>query len=215
MLMGRLIVESKDIRSKFSSLLFRTAESLSNKKVSVRFLKILLTPYKISELDESDDEVSKVLLKAFDDSYCSLFSFQIVKDIIDHFGTNDDKERLAEYNTSFKDYCKRRVCEVPTEVLSPVGSEGRQTQLCVKTDKIFDVPLEEVCIIQSEISKILGKPIHLKGIEEGCVKLIFYLHHKLDPLNEKQKNQLEKIGVSRMYDKDKEYFSLSIGMYIG
>ena len=216
MLMGRLIVDSENIRSKFSSLLFRTAESLSNEKVSVRFLKILLKPYKISELDESDDEVSQILLKAFEDTYCSLFSFKIVKDIIDHLGTNDDKERLAKYEASFKDYCKRRLCEVPTEVLNPGGSEEKKrTELYVKTDEIFEVPLEKIYVIQSEISRILEKPIHLKGMKEGCVELIFYLFHELDeifPLNEKQMNLLKGIGVSRVYDEHKEYFSVSKGM---
>ena len=212
--MGRLVVDSKDIRSKFSSLLIETTKSFTSEKVSIRFLKIVLKPYKISELNESDDEVSKILLKAFD--YCSLFSFKIVRDIIDHLGTNDDKERLAKYEASFKDYCKRRLCEVPTEVLNPGGSgeEKQLTEFYVKTDKIFDVQLEEVCVIQSEISRILEKPIHLKGMKEGCVELIFYLLHELDeifPLNEKQMNLLKGIGVSRVYDEHKEYFSVSKG----
>ena len=212
MLMGRLVVDSKDIRSKFSSLLFHTERSLTSEKVSIRSLKVLLLPYKIS-YNESDDEVSKILLKAF--HYCSLFSFEIVKDIIDHLGTDDDKERLAKYEASFKDYCKRRLCEVPTEVLNPGGSgEKKQTELYIKTDEIFEVPLEKIYVIQSEISKILEKPIHLKGMKDGCVELIFYLLHELDeifPLNEKQMNLLKGIGVLKVYDEHKEYFSLSKG----
>ena len=179
--------------------------------MSMQSLKVLLSPYKIS-YHESDDEVSKILLKAF--HYCSLFNFQIVKDIIDHLGTNDDKERLAKYEASFKEYCKRRLCEVPNEVLNPGGS-GEEKELCVKTDKIFDVPLEDVCIIQSEISKILERPIYLKNMKEGCVELVFYLIHELDeifPLSKKQMNFLESIGVLRMYDEHNEYFSLSKGM---
>ena len=205
MLMGRLVVDSKDIQSKFSSLLFHTERSLTSEKVSIRSLKVLLLPYKIS-YHESDDDVSKILLKAF--RCCSLFSFQIVKDIIDHLGTSDDKERLAKYEAS---YCKHRLCEVPTEVLNPGGS-GEEKQFFVKTDKIFDVQLEEVCVIQTEISRILEKPIHLKGMKEECVELIFYLLHELDeifPLNEKQMNLLKGIGVLRVYDECKEYFSLS------
>ena len=212
--MGRLVVDSEDIRSKFSSLLIQTTKSFISEKVSIRLLKIVLKPYKISKLNESDDDISKILLKAFD--YCSLFSFKIVRDIIDHLGTNDDKERLAKYEASFKDYCKRRLCEVPTEVLNPGGSgEKKQTELYVKMDEIFEVPLEKIYVIQSEISKILEKPIHLKGMKEGCVELIFYLLHELDeifPLNEKQMNLLKGIGVLRVYDEHKEYFSLSKGM---
>ena len=150
MLMGRLIVDSKDIQSKFSSLLFHTERSLTSEKVSIRSLKVLLLPYKIS-YHESDDDVSKILLKAF--QHCSLFSFQIVRDIIDHLGTSDDKERLAKYEASFKDYCKRRLCEVPTEVLNPSGS-GEEKQFFVKTDKIFDVQLEEVCYTNRNIKNI-------------------------------------------------------------
>ena len=128
--------------------------------MSPQYLKIILQPYKISELNESDDDVSKILLKAF--HYCSLFSFKIIRDIIKHLGTNDDKERLAEYEASFKDYCKHRLCEVPTEALNPGGSgEEKRTELYVMTDKIFNVPLEKVKIVQSEISGILEMPIHL------------------------------------------------------
>ena len=141
------IVDSKDIRSKFSFLLFHTMRSLITEKVLIQDLKVLLLPYKTSELNESDDDVRKILLKAFHN--CSFFSFKIVRDIIDHLGTNDDKERLAKYEESFKDYCKDGV---PTEV-----------------------PLEEVCVIQSEISRILGKPIHLKGMNEGGIFYIFYI----------------------------------------
>ena len=158
MLMGRLVMDSKDIRSKFSSLLFHTERSLTSVKVLIQSLKIVLKPYKISKLDESDDDISKILLKAF--QHCSLFSFQIVRDIIDHLGTNDDKERLAEYEASFKDYCKRRLFEVPTEVLNP-GESGEKKEFYVETDEIFNVQLEEVCVVQSEISRILEKPIHL------------------------------------------------------
>ena len=222
MLIGRLVADSEDIRSKFSFLLIQTTKSFTSAKISLQYLKIVLEPYKISELNESDDDISKILLKAF--HYCSLFSFKIVKDIINYLGTNDDKERLAEYETSFKDYCKRRLCEVPIEVLNPGGSRKKEetksgkkeTKLFyVKTDEIFDVPSEKIYVIQSDISKILDKPIHLKGIKEGCVELIFYLLHELDeifPLNEKQMNLLKGIGVSRVYDEHKEYFSLSKGM---
>ena len=114
-------------------------------------------------------------------------------------------------------YCQCRLNEVPIGALNPPGKSKGAT-FYIKTDKIFDVPVDDICVIESELTRILTKPVYLRGVECGCIKLVFYILHELDyifPLNEKQKYQLKEIGVLRVYNKHKEYYSLSKGINNG
>lgn len=211
---GRLIMDSRNIRDEFASLLFETSGSLTSQKVPIDSLEILLKAYKIPELSECN-KVSKMFSKAMD--HCWFFSFRILKKIIDKCGTTDDKNRLAEYESNFKEYCKRRLCEVPIDIINP-AEKNKGMKFCVKTDKVFNVPAGEIYELQNELSNILGKPVYLNGIEDGCVKLDFYVLHELDkifPLNEEQMDQLGGLGVVRVYDELHEYYPTSNGMYNG
>ena len=208
-LKARLSMESEDIQDEFALLISETEESLN--KITPRSLRILLKPYKIPKLSESDDEISKILDKAFD--HCFFYSYRILKNIITRFGTPDDKDRLTTYEAKFKHYCERRLCEVPY-IYAAAAEKNEGKVFYVKTDKVFDVPYKEILDIETKLSRILDKPIYLKDVEDGCVKLGFYVLHELDeifPLNEEQMKQLEEIGVSRVYDQDHEYYSIFKG----
>ena len=91
---------------------------------------------------------------------------------------------------------------------------NKGAKFCVKIDKTFNVPAEEVYEIAAELAIVLGKPIYLDGVEHGCVKLLCYVLHELDeifPLNMKQVDRLKGIGVT-IYDCHHEYYSKSKGM---
>ena len=204
--MGRLEVESLDIRDKFGELLVKTTKSLSTNEISIDSLTVLLHTFKI-EITESDVEVGKLLSKAF--KHCSFFSFRILKEVIQNFGSSNDKENLKSYESSFKTYCERRLNEVPINKRKP--SMGHKIN--IKTDRHFNVPAEEVYKLQYELEKILGKPIHLAAVEKGCVELIVYVLHELNeifPLNEKQMDQLKELGVLKVYSDHEEYYSIGI-----
>lgn len=204
-------MESEDIRDEYAKLVTETTKSLTSTIKSIPILKIALEPYKISELNECDVEVSKILQKAF--HHCWFFSFRILRVIIDQFGTSSDEERLEKYEKHFKVFCQRRLREVPIDALNPPG-KSKGTTFYIKTDKTFDVPVGDIYKIQSELTRLLKKPVYLKSVEDGCIVLGFYILHKLIdifPLSKEQKNQLKEIGVARVYDEDKEYYSLSKG----
>ena len=207
-LMGRLVKESKHIRLEYGSLVVQTMKSLSVTCKDVSALKTLLVDIlKIPGINESDYKIDELLSKTF--KHCSFFSYEILKSIISDFGTSNDKERLTKYNSRFKVYCKRRLCEVPIETKGP--SMQNKKQIYIKTDKVFDVPADEVYELESELSEMFDIPVYLHGWEPGSITLIFYTFHELNeifPLNEKKIDQLKGIGVLKLF------YSKSKGSYI-
>ena len=204
-LKARLRMESRDIRDKFACLLSETEESLNNQKMTALSLKILFQSFEIPQLKDSDGGITEILYIAF--HHCCFYSFRILKCVIGRFGTTNDKDRLATYEASFKHYCERRLCEVPTDAVAAGENEGKE--FFVKTDKVFDVPYKEILDIETELSRILDKPVYLKDVEHGCVKLSFYVLHRLDeifPLSKEQMKQLKEIQVLRIYDQHLEYY---------
>ena len=204
-LKARLRMESKDIRDEFACLFSETEESLNCQKVTALSLKLLLQSFEIPQLKDFDDGITEIMSEVF--HHCCFYSFRILKRIIGCFGTTNDKDRLATYEANFKHYSERRLCEVPTDALAARKSEGNE--FCVKTDKVFDVPCKEILDIETELSRILDKPVYLRDVEHGCVKLSFYILHELVevfPLNKEQMKQLKGIGVLRMYDQHHQYY---------
>ena len=166
-------MESDDIRDEYAILVTETSKSLTSTIKSIPALKIALEPYRISELNECD--VEEILQKAF--HHCWFFSFRILRMIIDQFGTSSDKERLEKYEKHFKEFCQRRLSEVPIDALNPPG-KSKGTTFYIKTDKTFDVPVD-IYKIQSELTRLLKKPVYLRSVEDGCIVLGFYILHKL------------------------------------
>ena len=206
-LMGRLVTESKKIRYQFVTLVVQTIKSLSTTCGDIPALKTSLVILKIPGINQCDYIVDQLLSKTFE--HCSFFSYGILKSVISDFGTSDDKERLTEYELRFKAYCKRRLCEVPIDMRGP--SVQDEAKIGIETDKIFDVPAEEVYELESELSELLGIPVYLRGVEPGSITLIFCTFHELNdifPLNEKQLSQLKGIGVLKIF------YSKSKGMYL-
>ena len=129
----------------------------------------LLQSFEIPQLKDFDGGITKIMSKVF--HHCCFYSFRILKCVIGRFGTTNDKDRLATYGASFKQYCERRLCEVPTDALAAGKSEGKE--FYVKTDKVFNVPYKELLDIRTELSRILDKSIYLKDVEHGCVNMFF------------------------------------------
>ena len=197
-LMGRLVLESKNIEDEFLSLVVQTITSLSRKCKKIAALRTSLCILKIPGINESDCMVDELLSKAF--KRCSFFSYRILKSVIKDFGISDDKERLTKYESRLKCYCKRRLCEVPINTSSP--SMQVKTEIGIVTDKIFNVPAEEVFELEPQLSEMLGVSVYLRRWEPGSITLIFFTFHELDeifPLNEKQIGQLKGVGVLKIF----------------
>ena len=68
--------------------------------------------------------------------YCSFFDYEILKDIIDHFGGNTIRQQLAVYSKEFAGYANRRVYD--DSCPSEVGRISKAGRLFVPLDKAYN-----------------------------------------------------------------------------
>lgn len=199
-LFARLNMESGNMQDEFALLVDRTRESLERQKKACSDLVVLVSHSKNNKLVRLFEESTSIteLFKKL----CSCWSFFNYKflEVIIKGHCSDLKIELSKYITSFKKYCKRRICEVPVNVFN--SNAKVEHKLYVKCDKKFDKnTLEDVEELECQLSHLLETELYLLGIEEGCLKLIFNdLCTIATPLSPKQVDELQRLGILRLYN---------------
>ena len=212
----KLYSESRRMMFKFQTLFSATVTSLKKRNITVKelsnHLKLLagLEPiYKDSECGFLRNELMKV--ETVDDvmslvsEYSSFFNYQMLQNIINNLGGEQDKRNLAKYLKDFAEYAKRTVFEGPCEV-GRMNEEGHANMI-VKVDKSY-VSYTVNCLndFSVELKKILDKSsnvmISLCRIEPGCLKLTFqmplFLQQHIFPLSDDQEAALAKLDVIQL-----------------
>ena len=212
----KLYTESKNMMLKFQKLFSAMVTSLKERNVEVkelfnhlRLLGAFEPIYKDSEYGLLRCELRKV--GTVDDvmglvcEYSSFFNYQMLENIINNLGGEQDKRNLAEYLEDFAEYAKRTVFEGPCEV--GIMSEEGRANIIVKVDKSY-VSYTVNCLndFTMELKRILAKSsdmmIPLCRIEPGCLKLTFqvplFLQQHIFPLSDDQKAALTKLGVKQL-----------------
>ncbi len=120
------------------------------------------------------------------------------------------------YVSSLKKYCRRKVCEVPDDSYPKEMSESEQKKtLYIQIDQNFieRMKMEDLKDIADNLGKILETDLcilKIKDAGDGSIILIFHCLHELDvlfPLSSKQ--ELQEIGVRRIYSEEQEYYQQS------
>ena len=210
-LIAELKVESEDMRLKFATLVSLMNKSLQNNKVSVSELTVTFQTIDLDELVEileDETDMNKAMLKACD--FWSFFDYEIVKNIISTHCRDDAdlQQEVESYESDFKTYCERRLCEVPMDSLK-ADIPSKTSNLHVKIDENFKIKLCRIKIIETRLSRLLDKRLYLLKVEDGCIELVFnYLGRiKLSlPLNSQEEEELSEMGVLRLYDDNYEYY---------
>ena len=210
-LIGELTVENEDMRSKFATLVGLMNSSLQDNEISVSKLKVTFKNLELDELvkmlhDESD--MNEAIFKASD--FWSFFDYETVKNIINTHCSDDAdlQQRVESYESDFKIYCQRRLCEVPVKCLK-AGVLSKTSNLRVKIDEDFKIKLSKVKRIEARLSHLLGKRLCLMKVEDGCIKLVFNYFGRIKvtlPLNSQQEEELSEMRVLRLYDDNYEYY---------
>jgi hypothetical protein len=194
-LVARLKVQSKKLLDTFAVIEFKTLASLEKKKyVTCKKLKRLIKSSSYRSLcrlfkdsmtvDDLFEELSQHwsfldygLLKLIINTYCPELSGQLVR-----------------YMHDLEVYCRRRIVEVPTDMLEfkPTG----KTTIYVKYEKdFFTTTLSSIKELEADLSVLLNTPLRLLEIKEGCIQLVF---EALNPLIRKEHCQLPEMNISSL-----------------
>lgn len=197
----RLECESEDMQNEFAILAAKTMLSLSELNVPpVKKLKFLIENSKfyrkVYEAIENVDDFNSVMSCLSD--YWSFFDYQLLELIIRTFcGNLTDK--LEEYEGKFKEFCQRRLCEVPKGALGVRAENG--DALYLKIDDNFSYKKTKVLDVKKleyRLSKLLDTELVLLRIDEGCLELIFICLSDMPELNSLLKQQLKQLGIIYM-----------------
>ena len=118
------------------------------------------------------------LLKALY-NHLSFYEYEVLKNIIDEFGTDDHKRLLRDYLNEFKIYCQRSVFEVPFsafEYEKDCYSDRTRTVFALKCTKEKPLTLQQAESTTQDIAKILNIDpwrLTLISIQEGYCLPIF------------------------------------------
>ncbi len=219
--MRRLKNETNDMIDGFAILIVKTLGSLRRNAVQIGDLKALLKyssdSHKKSKLTNKLSKVTD-FNKVFDvlRNFWSFFHFKILGAIIKGF-CKDLMPDFEEYVAKFKEYCNRRVCEVPDDSYSKGISESeRKKILYIQIDRNFieeikTIKLKDVKKLSEILEDILKTKLRVLEITDGSIILSFLCLHELDvlfPLSSTQVNQLQEIGVIYIY-REHEYYRYS------
>ncbi len=220
-LIKKLINETDKMKKEFTILVGKTLKSLREDEVPMGDLKALLKELnapKKSKLSKKLKKV-KVISKAFEilRRFWSFFDFTILEVIIRSF-CSDLERYFKDYISRFKEYCNRRVCEVPDDSYHTKLSKSEEgKKLHIQIDQTFIKEIERLKMVDlKDLSDILGKildtDLRILKIRNGSIVLTFHTLHELDvlfPLSSKQEEELQKIGVVRIYSEEQEYYQQS------
>lgn len=195
--MARLKVDSDTMRRKFALLADRTKGQLSKQNIKSEDLKALIKcPFnKLLAIFEGNSSMNDLFLKLYD--HLSFFDHEFLNLLIRRHCPELTSD-LNSYISDLKEYCKRRVVEVPSEVFSEENAD--ENSLFVKCDKSFDsVILEDILDLESRLSKLLEVDLFLLRVADGCTELVFEAMCPVFPLTKSQKDQLAEMGVLKLY----------------
>ena len=142
----------------------------------------------------------------------SFFDFELLRALIKSFCSKDVEliQEFNEYESNFKHYCERRLCEVPANSFNAGVSRKKRSHLHVKLDEVFNVKIKDVKRLNRKLSDMLQTNVRLLEIEDGCIELIYITLHESDKtfrLTGKQNEELIQMGVLNIYTK-KEILSI-------
>lgn len=210
-----LVTESRDMMTRFADLFVSFFETLEkNKEITVKQVISKLKTYgsftpifkgdqepflrdrlKSLPTDSDFDDVSGVVVE-----YSSFFNFDLFRFLVNHCGSEQDKQNLAEYEKAFEEYIKRKVFECPSQ-LGEISDSDLEGTLLVKIDKHYDdCSAYQLQLLKKKICDVLHITLmKLCRVESGCLCLTFQIpHHVLQnilPLSSDQEEMLVKLHV--------------------
>ena len=186
----KLIRDTSDIIEKFGSLVIDTSSSLKERGVTPQELASCVVHLEgfVADIGQNivgdhEEEITQcgsidgifLILRKY--RYWSFLNCKILQQIINKLGTENSKDCLKKYMSDFKDYCKRSIFHVPSQVFD---KKAKRPKFAVKLTHTVKNTLENILQAQRKIAEILGvrsSALYLCSIEKGCVKVHFQIPH--------------------------------------
>ena len=220
-LSSKLHADFQDINYKYADLTADVRKSLESRNITPEELSFVLMDLRVyphlhddsqpmfgdryKEL-RSAENVGKIFEIMRD--YCSFFSHKIIEFIVKKLGTDEDKEKLAQYKRDFQEYCKRNVFECPYfSTKSPKFAD-----LVMKVDikmlkKQYTLEAQEE--FEDNVVAILGIANHnlkLCSVRDGCLLMTYQIPPAAEDailsLKPKQIVDLRELGIIHMTCRD-------------
>lgn len=226
----KLLRQSREINRKFGSLCTSTFRSLEKQNVSMYGLVVCITGDESIESFSNSPNKSIIGDKkhelfgaknigqvwAIASDYFSYFNYYLIEQIVEHFGTDEDKQNFTEYKKSFAEYAEQRVCDSPaeygiqneTDCVIIVKLESLKYHHCTVTVSQLESFIDEL----SEIFKLTQhRVLRLCRVLPGCIELTLlapsFVESATFPLAPDQKTALKALGVSHLNCGLYTYFS--------
>lgn len=145
-----MIEATHKIKRSFTSLVSDLQKSLENKCKLEDVIKVLIFYDKNRfESVSACKSLKEVIDRAR--AFNSFFDYDIIKMLSRTFGSRIDQKRITDYKLKFRNYCKKRICELP------VSDEGEEKAYAIIIDRSLDyLTSEELQRLQYSMNKVLG-----------------------------------------------------------
>ena len=170
--------DTKRIIKSFANLSNGTCKSLKRQGVTVDDLVRVAVNSDSSLYDKLIESTSVDRVFTHLASEMSFFNHEILEDIINELGDQNDKDCLANYSEEFREFCKRKIFEVEPGHC-PCGQYLKQRKpfaIVLPTGEKRLQNLGDAVSIKETLAEILGVPpaiLHLHRIDRGSVMLVF------------------------------------------
>ena len=207
-LLTKLMEDYDMIRQKFAGLVDSALQSLKAQNTTLEELEVAVKTYlpknQVHTLFSSAKSLNDMFLKDLFE-YWSFFDYELLAFIIKR-RCNDVQGDLNEYIKAFKEYCKRKFSEVPSDFNSK-ASGSFYYNLIVKIKEEFDhITMEQVKEVECQLKKFTGLDLSLSRVGDGCIELVFISLSGELPLSVQDKEKLYEMGVLKLYSANCVYY---------
>lgn len=175
--------DATGILTSFSDLYLGMINSLEERKVDPKKVARTITsiaPAEILSLDrlksiEVTDSIDSVL-GPLQHKYITFFDHYILKYIIRHHGSEEDKKKLDKFLKDFDEYCKRSVFEVPQAIFGEIPNESKTFIIKIDEKHFSDqFSLHDLKAVECKLADALNIDVcnlSIRTVDRGCIKVI-------------------------------------------
>ena len=180
--------------------------SLKENKRIAKDIKVLMkfsSAKELCDLFKEGMSINDLFLELGD--YLSFFDYELLELIIKEYCSGLSTE-LEKYKSDLKEYCRRRIVEVPMHVIESKRTD--KNVIHVKYEKEFcSITLNDIKVLEVRLAQLLETDLCLLGVEEGCTQLVLGSTHTITTLTDQQRDELVKMEILEFHMKNVHFES--------